>query len=649
MQRLAQVGNVIALCLAAPLGGVGAAAEPPPSIDRPFRNGGFEEWSADAPSSWQVRKTTAGGAQVTCGSSAVAHGAGQSALVEVAPGVEVSWYGYSQVVSPVCYGQTYRLSYWIKTEAALDGVGAYGGIEFLDDGDERLCFIDSDRFTGTNDWTLVTLHAFVPKGVRAIRANLSLHGHGRAYFDDTQITLVRTAGPLPDGRVALTLAERPAQGVFMGFGVEDDPFLLAGKNLEFAIGDADLALRERRIRAIRPALVRSFLWWDAFNPSRDMVTFVYDSVGMQSLYRLLAVYQALAIPVVITDTHWSWSREQYPYNEQNVERGVAIYLKLLEYLVKERGLTCIRYATITNEPNFFWEAAGGTRASFAQANRLFHERLQQSALKGHLQLIGGDVAMDLNWLQRTIRESDACFSAYSMHFYLPTKQYYLFRDYVERLVETVRQDSKPLGGPGVSSGYKPALILEFGHLPDKHDNGNLADTLRTYEAALWTANANLAVLNQGASGSLLWCLHSLYYGEGFMAPGLWEFKDRQWALRPVYYSQGLCMSLARPGMVPLQVTASTESCEFNAAALRDAGGRVTLFLLNLATGAVSVGLAALPAGEYQVYVLSRDAFAAAQSRPDSEQLDCLASTPLTITATHDLTVPPESFVVLRQR
>jgi hypothetical protein len=641
MEQLIQIRNLVALSLAMLFGCTVAAGNPASSATSPFRNGDFEASSQEAPSFWQAWSGETG-SKVTCELSAIAHKGKQSAMVEVAPDANVSWYGYGQVVNPVQYGQTYLFSCWIKTEQVTDGVGAYAGIELLDPDkvNERVCFIDSDRLTGTNDWTLIKTCVFIPSGVNTIRINLSLHGRGRAYFDDTKLELLYSAGPLPDAKVALKLTNQPAkvQSKFMGFGVEDDPFLLSGKNLEFNINEEDLSLRE----------LRSFLWWDAFNPSRDMKTFDYDTVGMKSIYTMLSIYQTLGIPVVITDTHWSWSKAEFPYNEKHVERGVDIYLKLLDYLIRERGFTCIRYATITNEPNYFWEALGGTPASFAKANKVFHEKLQSSSLKDHLQLIGADSGQDQTWLRRTIQESDSNFGAYSMHFYLPTKQYPLFRELTQAMVKTVRNYSKPLEGHGNADLYKPALVLEFGHLPDKDEMGNLADTLRYYEAALWTANADIEVLNQGAAGALLWCLHSMYYGEGLMVPGLWDFKDSQWAIRPVYYSHGLFMRLARPGMVPLKLEASAESCEFNAAALKDAQGHVTLFLLNLAGKPLEVNLAGMAKGKYQVYILSRDTFEATKTRSDAERLDCLATGPASIGSTYDLIIGPESFVVLRQ-
>ncbi len=315
-------------------------------------------------------------AKVTYGLSSVAHSGARSGMVEVAPDSKISWYGYSQLVSPVHFGQIYRFSCWIKTENVTGGLGAYFGMELGDShqANKRVVGMDSGRLTGTNDWTRVEANLFVPKGLYSLGVTLCLHGTGRAYFDDARLEVVRTAVPLPEAKVSL--------------------------------------------------------------------------------------------------------------------------------------------------------------------------KLQTSSIKDQLQLIGADSAMDRNWFQRTIQDSDTCFVAYSMHIYLPTKQYPLFREDVQAMVKAVRDHSSPveISGPfkigGGEATFKPALVLEFGHLQDDFANGNQDDTLRRYEAALWTANANTEIINHGAAGSLLWCLQSMYYSNQLMAPGLWEFKDKQWAIRPVYYAHG---------------------------------------------------------------------------------------------------------------
>jgi hypothetical protein len=293
------------------------------------------------------------------------------------------------------------------------------------------------------------------------------------------------------------------------------------------------------------------------------------------------------------------------------------------------------------------DSGGGTRANYDKANKLFHAKLMNSKIKGHLQLIGADSAMSTSWLRDTIQNGDESFGAYSYHAYLLGQQYPLMREMVRDFVRTVRDYSKPQGKKDGLNIYKPAFLLEYGHL-DKWEESNQADTMRRHEGALWTANANMEIINQGAAGAALWCLHSVYYNNMLMVAGLWDFKDRQWAIRPVYYAQGLFMQFARPGVMPLKLEVSADSCEFNASAIKDVKGHMTLFLLNLAQKPVQANLAGMPKGKYQAYELTREKFAAVKSAPNAELMDSLAGDPVPIGKTHSLTMKPESLVALRQ-
>jgi hypothetical protein len=76
-------------------------------------------------------------------------------------------------------------------------------------------------------------------------------------------------------------------------------------------------------------------------------------------------------------------------------------------------------------------------------------------------------------------------------------------------------------------------------------------------------------------------------------------------LRPVYYASGLFTRFARRGMTPIALKLSAESCEFNAAAIRDGRGGVTLYLVNLSDKPAKATLSGLPKGRYRRYEYTR--------------------------------------------
>lgn len=650
-RRIQSLGRAILLLFIASLPDLNQAQEPLPApLDLPFRNGDFEK-ATHLPEGWHPLREVVAGAKVTYGVSNLAHHGAKSATIEVAADSALSWYMLEQRVEPVRQGQTYRLSGWVKTDTLRDGYGAYIGICLVDRNNERVTFVESDRIQATQDWTLVNALAFIPEGVRAMKISLVSHGHGRAYYDDLQLELLHTAGPLPGHQVSVKLTEQVTADPFMGFGFQDDPFFFTACNLTRGVNEEDAKLRERRIRQLNPSHVRSFLFWDAFNPSHDLKTFVYDTELMKSLYRQFDLYQAMGTPITIADTFWEWKPEQFPYNEKNVERGVEIYLQILEYLIEKRGYSCIKRVSITNEPDIFFIPAGGTYASYLKANRLFREKLDQSPLKDKLTLVGCDMGLSKNWFRDTVRDADECFGLLAFHNYNKATQYPLIRETMKAILQTTREFSKPVKAPSGAKIHNPVLLAEYGFQLETDNPPNGCQAMKQYEYGLWNANACMDVLNAGLAGGSIWCVHAMYYSQdSFMEFGLWEFKDRAWAIRPIYYSCGLFTRLARPGMMPLKLKHDTESAEFNAGALKDAQGRVTLFMVNLAKVPIEVDLAGAPAGKYGRYEYSRERLAAIQSLPEDKREkveESLAAGEVEIGKTIRLTLRPESLVALK--
>lgn len=615
-----------------------AQAEEQSIPQHPFSNGDFEQ-AITIPSAWLPVTPKIEGAKVTYGVSSLSHTGRQSALIEVAPDSTVNWYTLEQRVEPVSFGQTYRFSCWIKTDKVDKGAGAYVAVNIMAPGrDERLGYTESERVIGTADWTQVVSFVYVPRDVKVVKLCLILNGTGRAWFDGAQFKLLRTAGALPENKVSLKLTGRTLQDQFLGFGIEDDPFFFVEANVKRGVNEADFAMRVKRLKALQPATIKSLLYWDAFNPSHDMKTFVYDTPLMKSLYRQFDVLQRMGIPILISDTHWGWSATEFPYTEQNAERGVETYLKILEYLIVQRGYTCIKYVTITAEPDLFFPSSGGTFDSYIKTCKLFHEKLMKSPLAGKLTLVGCDIGNSNVWFRETVRQADECFGMYSFHNYLQAAQFPIIREIAQELLTDLKGTNKSL------------YLWEYG-FQFEGDDVNHNRAMREFGYGLWNANNCIEMMNLGVRGALVWGLHTMYYDEGnFMQYGLWEFKDQNWAIRPIYYSHGLFMRFARPGMKPVKLEASATSSEFNAAAMKDNKGRVTLFLLNLSPKPVAAAVAKLPKGTYKAYEYSRAKLQAAKTQANYEEMEALAAGSQKIGSDGQkaISLQPETLVVLRQ-
>lgn len=228
-----------------------------------------------------------------------------------------------------------------------DGYGVYVAVEFYNAAGQRLSFAQSEPVPPDGRWTELRVRAVAPPASSSARLCLLLNGRGEAYFD--QASLARSgevSGRPLDGVVTLTVTNKVVCHSLIGFGAEDDGWFYAPENLERGITDKDIALREARITWMDPDWVRMFFWYKDWCPSGDWQTFTFDSPNMRSHYRTLDLYQRIGAEVNVTGVEWGVPD---PYGQP--ERVAQAIGALLEHLIAVRGYTCVRYWTLTNEPN----------------------------------------------------------------------------------------------------------------------------------------------------------------------------------------------------------------------------------------------------------------------------------------------------------
>ncbi len=556
--------------------------------------------------SWRSYKPAMEGAQVTYRESKVSRSGRTSAQITVPPGSAVTFYHYYRDLPSPQRGDLYEFSGWIKTEHVAGGAGAFLAIGAVDAAGRRFVAADSERLTGTQEWVQAKCALFIPEGAHALRLLLLLHGTGQAYFDHVELQRLKSFRRVDTGRVQISVADQVITDQFMGFGVEDDAYFFTDENFRHGISDDDLALRARRIAQLNPAVVATLFWWDAINPAHDLKTITYDTELMRALYRVLAPHQAAHRTVLLSDAHWGWSKDQFAYSEQNVERGVSIYVGLLKHLIQDQGFTCLRYVSITGEVDLRFESTGGSFESYISANRLLRKGLDEAGLS-NVRIIG-DKSGGLIWFRRAIQRADPYFGLFAVHEYPDVTQYPVINYRLSQALKVVKQYSAPLTMSTAGPVYKPAFVWEIGYRDQgAGDTDRKASAMHKYSYGLLCARTCIAALNEGFTGGSVWCLHSMYYpGQNRMDFGFWEFKDKGWAIRPSYYAYALFTRFARPRMKPLRVNTRPQFSDFAAAALADPSGRRVLFALNLSEKEVTAQLRGLPQRPYDLYEYAED-------------------------------------------
>lgn len=400
-----------------------------------------------------------------------------------------------------------------------DGYGVYTAVEFYNVTGKRVSFVQSDATLPDGTWHTLRIRAIAPPETVKACLCLLLNGHGEACFTGVRVT----ASPgeenaLPEGPITLTVTDEIVCPSLKGFGAEDDGWFYNEVNAAKGVTREDWTLREERVRWMEPDWVRMFFWYKDWNPSGDWETFDFDSGNMRSHYRTLDLYQSIGAYVNVVGVEWGM-----PIFTDLSKMATAIGA-LFEHLVRVKGYSCVQEWTLTNEPNGSWTQRGNTFEEYLRLHELVKEEFQTRGLA--IRVLGSDDTSGLSWFENCVRSERYldCADFFASHLYARHTDRHLAPFFFDDRLELL----------GIHAPDKPLVIAEFGF--QDHRSGTLENPLmETYSYALWTTAFVVKGLNRGIAGFCIWCLHEVYYpGGGFMNYGLWNFKDRNWGVRPVY-------------------------------------------------------------------------------------------------------------------
>ncbi len=549
--------------------------------------------------------------KVTYGVSTVAHSGAVSATINVASNAPANFYQFFRDIENVKPGEFYELSMWIKTENVANGVGAFMGIGALDPNPpfDRIFSCDSERVTKNTDWTRVTAPILVPEGVHSLRIIILLNGTGQAWYDDIQLKKLDTFKKIKEGElISVNVTDKVTTKQFIGFGYEDDAFFFNDENQltngAQYMSPEDLKLRADRIEELDPSVIATLFWWDAISPSRDINKITYDTRKMRDLIKTLEVHQKAGAKVFMGDVHWGWDKDNFTYNEKNVEKGAKEYANLLKYLIKDKGLNCIEFVCVSGEVDMVFEKLGGSFETYLKAVRILRKELDKAGLK-NVKIIG-DKSGGFVWLDEIVPILDDQFGIFTIHEYPEPTQVHVVDYRMKRTLDIVKNHSKPIGKDKNGSVYKPTFLYEIG--ANKAGDGGAASLMSpTYDYGLLCANIAVLGLNNGIVGGSVWCLHSMYYpGYNMMNYGIWEFKDKDWKIRPVFYGYGLFSKFARPGMLPLKINTAPVFTDFSSGVLKDKNGKYIFFAVNLSDKNIKAKITGLPKANFEIYEYAKD-------------------------------------------
>jgi hypothetical protein len=365
-----------------------------------------------------------------------------------------------------------------------------------------------------------------------------------------QDIVAKSAAQERAGKMIVIREEQPVVTSFFGFGAEWDPkfwtsgtFKTAGDaKTESTVTEQDWELVQKRIRWMRLPFVRMMMCsrWCTNGDG----TFDWQNKHMQSLYRHLDVCQKENITVLLTDwgcvPDWLKVPGYNGVDDPKYAEGIGTYL---DYLIREKKYTCIKYFILVNEPNF--EAGGYDHWKKGVQNVAGVMKVKK--LDSQITFMGSDHSGGDDWHRNAVDQLSSILGAYDIHRYAPEAE--VRSRQLERYWRTQWKyalDRDP------QAKTKVMIVGEAG----LHSAGFSASQNPFHlnpEYATHMADYAVQATNAGSWGVSAWMLDDTSH-EGFTW-GMWKNKSGGFALKPWFYTWSLLSRL-----FPRQSRIATVDC-----------------------------------------------------------------------------------------
>jgi hypothetical protein len=321
---------------------------------------------------------------------------------------------------------------------------------------------------------------------------------------------------------------------FAGYGMQFNQHEYADISLQAGVTNANVPEMEQKVIALQPQFVRLF-----FDPSEFLL-----SDRMASFVRTAQLAQRAGATIDVT---WEGGGESQPLT--TMQR----FADVLADLVRNEGVTGLRWATVENEPN-------STRLSTWAYMELYREldrALRDRGLRSQIRLLAGDLVgtrsptgqTQEDWFRFMALHMTNWVDAYSIHVYW---DYWHPAKLVRRLTE-VRQIVNALP----PDGRRPLYVAEYGVRGIRSKDGTTYPQPGIYADGTpfeeTTINAfqhawfDLLAPRLGYYGLSKWDGFFGKYDTGTQDFSLIGPPQEGWPLRPVYYLTRLFTQTVKPG------------------------------------------------------------------------------------------------------
>jgi hypothetical protein len=337
---------------------------------------------------------------------------------------------------------------------------------------------------------------------------------------------------------------------FAGYGGQFNHHVYAAISRSVGVTDANVGDMERKMRALHPEFSRIFFTPVAFT----------DPDRMQSFIRTVLLAQSTGTTINIT-----WQGGTLSVASGTVQKFADVLIDL----VRNRGVTNLRWLTLQNEPN----RTRITMEAYEAQYRALDPYI--SSIRGQVRYMGGDLVRGPDtgapnqdvWFQYLATHMADILDAYSIHVFW---DYWDTQKLVDRLTE-VRAivDALP------ESGRKPLYVAEYGVRGLRTFNGAPAGDPGVWQDGTPITQTNVSAFQHGwfdilaarlgYMGTSKWDSYFGKYDNGTQAYYMIGSPQNGWPLYPLYNLVQVMTATVKPGWRTVNVDSVPDTSRLLAA------------------------------------------------------------------------------------
>jgi hypothetical protein len=521
------------------------------------------------------------------------HSGGRSARITVGPDANAQGM-LSYSLPGVAPGDWISISAWVRTRDVTGGAGAFDMLEFFDANGVRKDFVHPSYRAerGRAGWERATIEWIVPSGTASVRFSVALRSRGTAWFDDVEVLRTYRHADLPSlgdaRRQVVVHADQVVNETFggVGFHVFDHAYSATREQLDEVVN--------KRWRELAPSFARVNLPAD------------WERAKLDEMADRLQRLRETGTEVYVT----TWDPP-----EANTPQELAAYARKavdnLTYLVRDKGLTNIRYYCMSNELTLGkWGSLHADLPRF----KAYHQALfnELKARKLEIGLLATDASPLSYWdsIEWAAQNMDEITAVYGGHHYFEefspddVQFYPWFQAQMEWGARLARKKGKDF------------ILGEFGgkvETSEKPVGGKTIGKYAYYEtpqepvAAVQLCEAAMAAINGGVHAMGFWTFADFALGKDsslVSRTGLFWWEEGNYAARPAYYGYGLLSKFLRGPATVYKVNGNDPL--LRVAAVQHHGSRTwSIAALNRNGKPVNMDLAiegTLPTASFRKYV-----------------------------------------------